>query len=146
MITYIRNICRWVEQALVPDPTAPRVEVVEQYTIQSQGVRRGQRSVLVNRVPRPYWEERGWQKVGGKYEGMYQTRFGHWFGYVTVSPSGRVEVFIRNPPACLEKHPHWACFNKRLDGWYFIHPIKSIADVSAGIINVEKTITEAYED
>jgi hypothetical protein len=77
---------------------------------------------------------------------VYQTRFGNWSGYVMLSPGGRVEVFIHNPPAVLERHPHWPCFNKRSDGWYFIHPIRPIADVSAGIINVEKIITEAYEN
>ena len=141
----IQNIQRWVESTFAPAPQKPRVEVVKQYTIQTSGKRRGRRSTVVKRIPRPYWEEHGWQHQGGTYQGLYQTRFGSWSGYATVSPSGRVEVFIHNPPAVLELHPHWPCFNQRNDGWYFVHPNKRIADVSSAIINVEKTITEAYE-
>lgn len=104
------------------------------------------KSTLVKRTPRPYWDEHGWRREGGKYSGLYQTRFGNWAGYVTVSPSGRVEVFIQHPPAVLEQHPHWQCFFQRHNGWYFVHSTSPISDVSAGIINVEKTITEAYEN
>src|ERR1039458_516741 len=61
------------------------------------------------------------------------TAHGNWHGYVTQSPGGRVEVFIRNPPPALERHPHWTCFHKRNDGWFFVHPVTPVADVSAGI-------------
>jgi hypothetical protein len=56
-----------------------------------------------------------------------------------------VEVYIHNPPPVLERHPHWQCFNKRTGGWYFVHPVTHVADVSAGILGLEKTIVEAYE-
>jgi hypothetical protein len=146
MSNFIHNLQRWVERKFTPEREKPRVEVIQQYTVKSTGSRRGSRSTVVKRTPRPYWEEHGWKRERQTYQGMFQTRFGSWSGYVTKSPGGRVEVFIHNPPTVLERHPHWPCFNKRKDGWYFVHPIRPIADVSAGIINMEKTITEAYEN
>ena len=142
----LNNIQRLIEDNFVAYRAQSKVEVLNQYTIHSHpggGVRR---SIVVTRIPRSYWEEQGWQQKGGKYDGMFQTRYGSWAGYATQSPSGRVEIFIRNPPKALEHHPHWSCFNKRKDGWFSVHPTRPIADVSAAIINVEKTITEAYEN
>jgi hypothetical protein len=55
-----------------------------------------------------------------------------------------VEVFIHDPPPVLERHAHWQCFNQRGGGWFFVHPATPLTDVSAGIMGVEKTITEAY--
>jgi len=106
--------------------------------------RRRRPAIRVQRNPIPYWEERGWKRAGSKFEGLFQTRFGRWLGRVTVSPSGRLEVFIHNPPAALHRHPHWPCFHARATGWYFIHPTTPVRDVSAGILSVEKTIEEAY--
>jgi hypothetical protein len=143
--TYLAKIQRTIESAFQSEPPAPKVEVLQQYTIQPTGSRRGRRT-LVKRIPRPYWEEHGWRRERRNYQGNFQTRFGSWAGYVTESPSGRVEVFIHNPPEVLKRHSHWQCFNQRDDGWYFVHSVRPIADISAGIINVEKTITEAYEN
>ena len=146
MSNLIHNFQRWVESAFAPGRVAPKVEMRKQYAIRPPPPHVLRKSTLVKRTPRPYWDEHGWRREGGKYSGLYQTRFGNWAGYATVSPSGRVEVFIQHPPAVLEQHPHWQCFNKRHNGWYFVHSTSPISDVSAGIINVEKTITEAYEN
>lgn len=101
--------------------------------------------VVVKRIPLPYWQERGWCNDGSNYNGHFQTLFGRWPGYATVSPSGRVEIYIQNPPAVLSKHAHWPCFRKQKGGWFFVHPVHKVPDVSAGILGVEKTITEAHE-
>jgi hypothetical protein len=138
------GLFRFLDNLFAAKPSAPSVVLVQQRASNSPAVRSAGPRILVHRNPRPYWEERGWRRQGRRYEGTYQTAFGRWSGYATESPSGRVEVFIRSPPSALERHPHWQCFNKRTDGWYFVHPVTPIADVSAGIISVEKTINEAY--
>lgn len=100
-------------------------------------------AIAIQRQPRPYWDERGWRHEGGAYQGHYQSKKGNWPGYITVSPAGRVEVYIHNPPGTLENHPHWTCFQHRDGGWFFIHPTTPVNDVSAAILGVEKTISES---
>ena len=135
-----------IGSAIKPAPPTPEVVYVpQQYTAPVSALPRARRRILVNRIPRPYWEESSWRKQGDNYEGDYRTRLGRWSGAITVSPSGRVEVYIHNPPAILKRHPHWKCFFPRKDGWYFVHSPDEIKDVSAAIISIERTITEAYE-
>lgn len=99
---------------------------------------------VVQRAQTPYWKERGWQQQGSDFTGRFQTQFGSWPGYIKISPSGRIEVFIANPPSKLESHPHWPCFRARENGWYFIHATTPVRDASAGILSTEKTLTEAF--
>jgi hypothetical protein len=106
--------------------------------------RRGPRTI-VQRIPRPYWENNGWIFYGDCYEGHYQTDYGSWLGEITVSPSGRIEVFIWSPPAELQNHSHWQCFMKRDDDWYGVHSPEPITDISAAIISVENIIAESFE-
>lgn len=101
-------------------------------------------SFKVCRHPLPYWAERGWVRDGQTYSGDYKTDFGRWPGWISVSSGGRVETYIASPPKALERHPHWECFRKRDEGWYFIHPVREVPDVSAAILAVEKTLTEAF--
>ena len=127
-----------------PPRAAPvKVETQPKPCMSSSIQRRG--SAMVQRAQTPYWKERGWRQNNGGYQGHFQTPFGSWPGYATVSPGGRVEMFISNPPEALHKHPHWPCFRARSDGWFFIHPVTRVPDVSAGLLGVEKTIQEAYE-
>lgn len=143
--TLLRRIQRWVEAAAGDGWSTPRVTVVQHRRAThplAPGL--GRPRTFVSRTPRPYWEERDWRRDGHVYHGAYHTRHGSWSGRVTVSPAGRVEVFIKNPPKVLARHPHWNCFNQRDGGWFFVHPVTPVADVSAGIIAVEKTIDEAY--
>jgi len=100
--------------------------------------------ILVSRDTRSYWEQRGWTRSGFKYEGYYRTPFGSWKGKAEVSFSGRVELFIHKPPEALENHSHWACFRGQWGGWYFIHTNEPIADLSSGILAVEKILLEAH--
>lgn len=145
MKAILHRIQRWLEDAAGHARSAPRVSVIH-YRPVSAPAPSGQLRprTFVSRTPRPYWEERDWRRDGHVYHGAYHTRHGSWSGRVTVSPAGRVEVFIKNPPKVLERHPHWNCFNQRNGGWFFVHPVTPVADVSAGIIAVEKTIDEAY--
>jgi hypothetical protein len=127
------------------EPSPPNVVVLQQRPAHSTILRSAGPRIVVKRNPQPYWQETGWRRQRGNYTGEFHTRHGQWSGLVKVSPGGRIEVYILNPPAALENHPHWDCFNKRDGGWFFIHPTHSINDVSAAILNVEKTITESYE-
>jgi len=144
MNAFFRAIQRWLEDFGAPTPSSPTTNVRRLVVPASRVYRRTGSRIFVNRIPRPYWQERGWRQEGGTYRGNFQTRFGNWAGYVTESPGGRVEVFIHNPPSILERHPHWNCFSNRGGGWFFVHPATRVADVAAGIIGVEKTINEAY--
>jgi hypothetical protein len=135
-----------LESAISQEPfTSEVMSVPQQYTVPVRAIRKARRRILVNRIPRPYWEEAGWHKQDGNYDGFYRTRFGTWPGAIAVSPSNRVEVYIHNPPPILRRHPHWQCFFPRKNGWRFIHSPSEIEDVSAAILSVERTITEAYE-
>src|SRR6266850_144666 len=96
-------------------------------------------TIPVIRHPLPYWVERGWVRDGQVYTGDYQTDFGTWSGWITASAGGRVDTYIAHPPSALERHPHWPCFRKREHGWFFIHPIQDVSDVSAAILAVETT-------
>jgi hypothetical protein len=101
--------------------------------------------IPVARQPRPYWVERGWKCNGIDYSGLYRTDFGSWSGWIRQSPSGRVEAYIAQPPATLKRHPHWPCFRPRSDGWFFIHAVTEVPDVSAAILAVENTLDEAAD-
>ncbi len=101
-------------------------------------------SKLVRRDTRPYWQQRGWVKRNAyRIDGYFRTRFGSWKGKATISPSKRIELFIHKPPAKLRKHPHWECFMSRAKNWYFVHT-HGIKDLSSGIMQVERVLTEAY--
>jgi hypothetical protein len=110
----------------------------------STRARRQRSPMLVQRDSRPYWEQRGWTAQGNEFHGYYRTNAGSWRGKAKVSPSGRVELFMQHPPNALKESPHWPCFNWRLGGWYFIHTNAPIADLSSGILEVEKLLTGAH--
>lgn len=138
MSKFLGSLESLFESLNVPQQAAPNVA-------HSSGLRRAGPKILVERIPRAYWEERGWTNQGDCYDGDFQTRFGKWPGCAAVSPSGRVEIYIHYPPTVLRHHPHWLCFFKRKGGWYFVHSTDPMEDVSAAIIAVEKIINEAYE-
>ena len=99
----------------------------------------------VQRSQLPYWKERGWKRLFGKFRGYFRTKYGSWRGEATLSPGGRVEMFIFNPPALLEGHPHGICFMDRGGGKYFVHTSDNNHDLSSGIIRVEQILTEAFK-
>lgn len=88
----------------------------------------------------PYWEERGWQKRGGTYKGLYN---GEWYGLIEENYRGSLSFHIFNPPEFLKNTTHWSCFVHKGNGKYGIHFSRKPQDVSSGIISVEKLINEA---
>jgi hypothetical protein len=98
---------------------------------------------LVRRIPVAYWQERGWIWSFHRYIGYYRTSIGAWKGRAEVSPSGKVKLFISDPPEFLKKHPAWTCFLPRDSHWFVIHTHCS-PDLSEGIMRVEQIIQEAF--
>jgi hypothetical protein len=102
--------------------------------------------ILVEKVPEPYWRERGWAKVGEEYVGFYKTRLAVCDGKIRVSPAGYCTIYIYNPPASVRKHPKWICFHRAKGGWYRVNTVTECCDVSSAILEVEKIIKESHED
>ena len=102
----------------------------------------------VERAQIPYWQERGWSRRGNEFFGPYRVHNLSFAGKATESPSGDVEMFIRDGNALaniMAKHHKWSCFFMRPEGWLFVHAFDHIRDVSAGLIEVEAILAEAYE-
>jgi hypothetical protein len=99
---------------------------------------------VVQRDTRPVWMQKRWRQQGNEYHGYFRTRFGSWKGRMYVSPSGRVDLFIHNPPDALHRHPHWACFSALKDGWYSIHHY-GIYELSSAIVHIESMLAEAFQ-
>src|SRR4051812_13112916 len=108
MKAFFDAVQRWLEGASTSIRLSGKAAVRRPSFPASSPSRRSARTV-VNRFPRPYWEERDWKRKGRNYRGSFQTSFGSWIGQISVSPSGRVDVFIKNPPEVLQRHPHWHC-------------------------------------
>lgn len=103
-------------------------------------------ALLVKRAECPYWKQRGWKKKFGRYSGYFRTKYGSFRGIADMSPSGRVEMFIKDPPECLRNHSHWPCFMLQKNGWYFIHNNRAgDFDLSSGLLDVENILTEAHQ-
>lgn len=98
---------------------------------------------IVTRQEVPYWQEQGWFRNNGELRGYYETPYGRWRGKIEKVYSG-FDYYVHDPPYCLEDHSHWVCFQSRGDGWYLLHFSKEPRSISAGIIEMERIITEAY--
>lgn len=100
--------------------------------------------VLIRRAEVPYWQHRGWTRTGNRYRGTYQTAYGSFTGCVE-DQAGQVQYWIHQPPQELRSSGHWACFQKRSDGWYSIHMRIPPKDIGSGILTVERLIAEAFQ-
>ena len=145
MNSFLRALHGWLDTSPVADQPRENLETRRPYISRTSGSETARPAIVVKRLPRPYWEERGWEKQGRSYKGNFQTAFGSWAGCAAESPSHRVDIYIHNPPAFLQRHSHWHCFQARGGGWFYIHPVHHVSDVSAAILSVEKTITESHE-
>lgn len=91
----------------------------------------------------PLWQRLGWTRDGNSYQGIYRFRHdGKWPGLIIKKWSG-FDVFIWMPPAALQNHSHWACFNHVGKNKYKVHFIHHITEVSQAIINVQRLLAEA---
>ncbi len=92
-----------------------------------------------------FWCQHGWKKTGSNlYQGKFKSDLGEFKGKAEQFPSGRLDLFILNPPQkLLRKHPHAPCFQENGDGWYFIHNNnEGYFDLSSAIMQVEQILQE----
>ncbi|MBX7255924.1 MAG: hypothetical protein K1Y02_06150 [Candidatus Hydrogenedentes bacterium] len=100
-------------------------------------------TTVVQRDQRPYWQQRSWSRNGPAFYGYFRTQHGSWEGKAEQSPSGRLDLYIRDPPELLRFHHHWSCFSKQKHGWYSIHHTK-MSDLSAEILAIETILMECH--
>ncbi len=105
-------------------------------------------SGAVQRSTATLLQQRGWKSTWSGWAGPYATRYGTWPGRLENAGGGKMRVFIRNPPAELQRHQKWHCFhNHSNDGWYSIHLATDPIDGDPGSIvrYVEQLITESFK-
>lgn len=102
-------------------------------------------TVQVERRVLPYWQERGWTRNGNTYTGRYQTQFASFLGQAVHHGGNHIDFYLYQPSEAIQEHSHWACFQQHGNGWYRVHMGRRPADVSSGILTIERLITEAYE-
>ena len=102
-------------------------------------------AIPVERRQIPYWRERGWTFNGNEYTGSYQTLYAAFQGWIEQERSGHINFYLHRPSAEIQNHGHWTCFQNRGSDWYLIHMGRQPADISSGIITIERLITEAYQ-
>ena len=99
----------------------------------------------IRRREEPYWQERGWMRQGNTYSGTYQTPYGSFLGLVEDRGWGDLRFYLEEPPRALRDSSHWACFQPRGAKGYHVHMARRPADVSSGILAIERLIAESYE-
>jgi hypothetical protein len=102
-------------------------------------------AIPVQRQQIPYWEERGWTRKGNTYTGSYRTRYGSFYGQIMQHGGNDIDFLLYQPSAEIQQHSHWVCFQHRGSDWYFVHMGRRPADVSSGILTIERLITESFE-
>lgn len=98
----------------------------------------------IRRRQLPYWQERGWRHVGGTFTGTYQTPHGSFLGLIEDHGQNNFRFYIVDPPPALQHTAHWGCFLPRGNNRYQVHMSRRPNDVSAGIITIERLITDAF--
>ncbi len=102
--------------------------------------------VSVERRQIPYWQERSWTRNGNTYTGNYQTPHAAFCGHIEEHRGGHIDFYLYKPSDEIRGHSHWSCFQHRSNDWYLVHMSRRPADVSSGIITIERLITDAYQD
>ncbi len=75
-------------------------------------------------MPKYYWQEQGWMRVGpGKYTGYYRVNGSRWKGLIGEEDDGVARAYIQDPPQEFKRHRHYgAClFGSSDPHWQFIH-------------------------
>ena len=106
------------------------------------------KQTVPQRTDKLYWEKRGWRKASlNTFEGFYSGGRYHHKGKAEQSPSGRLDLFIFDPPEkLLREHPHGPCFIKIRHGLYSIHNNNTgYFDLSSAIIQIEQILKETSE-
>ena len=109
-----------------------------------QGLRGTRTPEIIKRREQPYWLERGWVRKGDSFTGNYQTIHGSFRGFVEQR-GVELRFFMLDPPQAVRQGTHWACFQDRGSNLYHVHMSRRPTDVSAGIIAIERLVTDAFE-
>ncbi len=99
----------------------------------------------VKRNIAPLWQERSWNKQGNSYKGFFRTKYGSYKGEIIVRYQGLIQFYIFNPPKCLARHSHFACFIPKEGNRYEIHFSTKAKNIDTGIMEIEKILAEAHE-
>jgi hypothetical protein len=106
-------------------------------------VRPGSKRTVIK--TKPEWQLRGWFWGRRGLEGKYQTKFGSWWGFVDMREPSALRFFVyRFPIHALRRHPKNACISFKENNWAYIDMHRAI-NIDAGILEVEKILTEALE-
>jgi hypothetical protein len=104
--------------------------------------------IQIGRVERqeiPYWQQQGWSRDGNQYVGSYQTAYGAFYGTIEDRSGRNFNFLIYDPPKQIRQHSHWSCFQDRGKNWYLVHMSRKPADLSSGILTIERLLTEAFK-
>lgn len=92
----------------------------------------------------PLWQERKWQRQANRFTGFYRTRYGAYQGIIVERFLGSFEFYIKNPPSCLRRHSHAACFWPKGKGLIYVHFSQPARTPDEGIIAIEQILLEAH--
>jgi hypothetical protein len=110
------------------------------------------RPIVIPRDRQSYIDKQGWRltSLNGtpQLEGWYRSRYGSYFGFIRNLDSIKPSFFIKDPPPELTNDPwHGNCFTLRPElgsGVHSIHFKTLPGDLSSGVLNIERTINEAF--
>jgi hypothetical protein len=94
------------------------------------------------RVPRAYWQERGWRRDGEVYVGSYQVNGTGFAGLARKNATGTgFDFYIKDPPLPVKRSP---CFHERGEDWYWVHWHNETAPltVCSGLMGIERKLAE----
>jgi hypothetical protein len=100
---------------------------------------------VIKRRELAYWQERGWTRQSNTYYGTYQTAYDSFRGMIEDRGWGNFKFYMFDPPGELRRSSHWACFAPRGEKGFLVHMAHRPADISSGIMTIERLITDAFE-
>ena len=100
--------------------------------------------MTVRRKIVPLWQEKSWVQKRNKLTGYYRTKYGAYQGEIIEPYKGSFQFFIFDPPPCLSRHSHFACFIPKQRGVYEVHFSTKAKTADEGILAIEKILVESH--
>ncbi len=100
---------------------------------------------VVRRNIVPLWQEKNWIKKQNRLIGYYRTRYGAYKGEIVEPYRGSFQFLIFDPPSCLTRHSHFACFIPKKRGIYEVHFSTKARTPDEGILAIEKILIESHQ-
>ena len=102
--------------------------------------------INITRRFQPFWMERRWQRHGDSYFGWYRVApIGAWQGRIVRRYEGKWSYYITDPPDEVLSGPHGACFLRNGEGIYEVHFSRRGTSADDGILGIEWTIRESFD-